>query len=86
MLIALDNGFQGALMAPTEILAQQHFATLSRMLKGMPVVVRLLTGSTKTAERKSLLTALHVWAKSTSSSAHMRCWRTVWCSRTWAWW
>ena len=60
MLIALDNGFQGALMAPTEILAQQHFATLTRMLGGMPVVVRLLTGSTKTAERKSLLTALRL--------------------------
>ena len=58
MLIALDNGYQCALMAPTEILAQQHFATLSRMLKEMPLEVRLLTGSTKTAERKSLLTAL----------------------------
>ncbi len=60
MLIALDNGFQGALMAPTEILAQQHFATISRMLQGMPVVVRLLTGSTRSAERKSLLTALRL--------------------------
>ena len=60
MLIALDNGYQCALMAPTEILAQQHFATLSRMLKDMPLVVRLLTGSTKTAERKSLLMALSV--------------------------
>jgi len=58
MLIALDNGFQAALMAPTEILAQQHFATLSRMLKDMPLEVRLLTGSTKTAERRSLHTAL----------------------------
>ena len=58
MLIALDNGFQAALMAPTEILAQQHFRTLSAMLKDMPVEVRLLTGSTKSAERKSLLTAL----------------------------
>ncbi|MEZ4740550.1 MAG: ATP-dependent DNA helicase RecG [Flavobacteriales bacterium] len=58
MLIALDNGFQSALMAPTEILAQQHFATLSRFLENMPVVVRLLTGSTRTAERKSILQAL----------------------------
>ena len=58
MLIALDNGYQCALMAPTEILAQQHFVTLSRMLKEMPLEVRLLTGSTKTAERRSLLTAL----------------------------
>ena len=48
MLIALDNGFQAALMAPTEILAQQHFATLSAACwKDMPVVVRLLTGSTQ---------------------------------------
>lgn len=58
MLIALDNGFQSVLMAPTEILAQQHFATVSRFLEGMPVVVRLLTGSTKTRERKSILAAL----------------------------
>jgi len=60
MLIALDNGFQGALMAPTEILAQQHYATISRFLEGMPVVVRLLTGSTKAAERRSILTALRM--------------------------
>ncbi|MBL7958425.1 MAG: ATP-dependent DNA helicase RecG [Flavobacteriales bacterium] len=58
MLIALDNGFQSALMAPTEILAQQHHATLTRLLGGMPVTVRLLTGSTKQAERKSILAAL----------------------------
>ncbi len=58
MLIALDNGYQCALMAPTEILAQQHYATLSRMLKDMPLEVRLLTGSTKTAERRGLLMAL----------------------------
>jgi len=58
MLIALDNGFQAALLAPTEILAQQHFKSISRFLEGLPVVVRLLTGSTKAAERKSLLTAL----------------------------
>ncbi|MBX2974386.1 MAG: DEAD/DEAH box helicase, partial [Flavobacteriales bacterium] len=58
MLIALDNGFQSALMAPTEILAQQHFATISRFVEGLPIVVRLLTGNTKQAERKSILTAL----------------------------
>ena len=58
MLISLDNGYQCAFMAPTEILAQQHFATLTRMLKEMPLEVRLLTGSTKTAERRSLLAAL----------------------------
>ncbi len=58
MLIALDNGFQAAMLAPTEILAQQHFKSISRFLEGLPVVVRLLTGSTKAAARKSLLAAL----------------------------
>ncbi len=58
ILLALDNGFQGAMLAPTEILAQQHFKSISRFLEGLPVVVRLLTGSTKAAERRSLLTAL----------------------------
>jgi ATP-dependent DNA helicase RecG len=60
MLIALDNGFQAALMAPTEILAQQHFNTIGRFLQDMPVVVRLLTGSTKPAGRKAILTALRM--------------------------
>ena len=60
MLIALDNDFQAALLAPTEILAQQHFKSISRFLEGLPVVVRLLTGSTKAAERNGLLKALHV--------------------------
>ena len=50
-LIAFDNGFQACLMAPTEILAQQHFATISRMVGGMSVSTGLLTGSTKAAER-----------------------------------
>ena len=53
-LIAIDNGFQVAIMAPTEILAQQHFETLQAFLKNMPVSVALLTSSTKTAERKLL--------------------------------
>lgn len=60
MLIALDNGFQAALLAPTEILAQQHFKSIARFVEGLPIVVRLLTGSTKAAERKSLLTALRL--------------------------
>lgn len=54
MLIALDNGCQACLMAPTEILATQHFKTISRMLAGLPVEVALLTGSTKKAVRKVL--------------------------------
>jgi ATP-dependent DNA helicase RecG len=52
MLIAIDNNYQACLMAPTEILAQQHFATISRFLKEMPVKIKLLTGSAKSAERR----------------------------------
>lgn len=52
MLIALDNGFQSCLMAPTEILAQQHFNGISDLLYGTGVEVKLLTGSTKASERK----------------------------------
>ncbi len=52
MLIAIDNGFQTALMAPTEILAQQHFKTISSFLGKMDIEIQLLTGSTKRADRK----------------------------------
>ncbi len=52
MLIAMDNYYQACLMAPTEILAQQHFATISRFLKEMPVKIKLLTGSAKSAKRR----------------------------------
>lgn len=54
MLIAIDNGFQSCMMAPTEILAQQHYNGLSEMLEGTQVRVALLTGSTKTARRKEI--------------------------------
>ncbi len=54
MLIALDNGFQSCIMAPTEILAQQHFNGISELLKKTGIKVRLLTGSTKTAERREI--------------------------------
>ncbi len=54
MLIALDNNFQACLMAPTEILANQHYETLSKMVEGLDVNVRLLTGSTKKKERDEL--------------------------------
>jgi ATP-dependent DNA helicase RecG len=54
MLLAIDNGFQAALMAPTEILAEQHFATISEYLKNLNLHIALLTGSTKAAERKEL--------------------------------
>jgi len=52
MLIGLDNGFQSCMMAPTEILAKQHFQTLTRMLDNMEIQIALLTGSTKQSERK----------------------------------
>ncbi len=55
MLIALDNGYQASMMAPTEILAQQHFASISSMLQGMDVNVALLTGSSKKKEREVVL-------------------------------
>jgi ATP-dependent DNA helicase RecG len=58
MLLAIDNGFQTCLMAPTEILAQQHFNSISRLLKDMPIGMHLLTGSTKAAERKYILQCL----------------------------
>jgi ATP-dependent DNA helicase RecG len=55
MLIAADNGFQSVLMAPTEILAQQHFNTISAQLKNLPVRVELLTGSVTAKMRKPIL-------------------------------
>ncbi len=58
MLLAADNGYQSCLMAPTEILAQQHYTGLSELLKDMPVEITLLTGSTKTAQRKKILKGL----------------------------
>lgn len=54
MLLAMDNGFQSCLMAPTEILAQQHFQSVSNFLNGMGIEVGLLTGSTKASDRKIL--------------------------------
>ena len=58
MLLANDNGFQACLMAPTEILANQHFVTLKELLKNMSIHIGLLTGSTKTKDRKVLHEAL----------------------------
>jgi ATP-dependent DNA helicase RecG len=54
MLIALDNGFQATLMAPTEILANQHYNTLTRMLGNMEVSIELLTGSTPKKKREDI--------------------------------
>ena len=58
MLLAIDNGFQACLMAPTEILANQHFLGLSELAKTANINIQLLTGSTKTAERKKIHEAL----------------------------
>lgn len=52
MLLAKDNGFQSCLMAPTEILANQHFIGLSELAKDLNINIKILTGSSKTAERK----------------------------------
>jgi ATP-dependent DNA helicase RecG len=58
MLLALDNGFQSCLMAPTEILANQHFFGLSELAKDLNINIKILTGSTKTSERKIIHEAL----------------------------
>ena len=58
MLIAKDNGFQSCLMAPTEILATQHYESIKKLLKDMPVTVAYLSGSTKMAVRKTLFEEL----------------------------
>ncbi|MCF6297353.1 MAG: ATP-dependent DNA helicase RecG [Flavobacteriaceae bacterium] len=58
ILIALDNGFQAALIAPTEILATQHFNAINELLCELPITVKLLTGSSKKTERKIIHKAL----------------------------
>jgi ATP-dependent DNA helicase RecG len=58
MLIALDNNAQACLIAPTEILAQQHFAGLSELLKDMPVQIAIFTGNIKGKQRKETLAAI----------------------------
>ncbi|MDP4263500.1 MAG: ATP-dependent DNA helicase RecG [Bacteroidota bacterium] len=58
MLLAIDNGYQACLMAPTEILARQHFSTVSELLAELAIPVKLLTGSTRAAERKKILKEL----------------------------
>jgi ATP-dependent DNA helicase RecG len=58
MLIALDNGYQACIMAPTEILASQHYHTITKLLDGIDIRIRLLTGSSKRASRKSISESL----------------------------
>ncbi|WP_418983541.1 ATP-dependent DNA helicase RecG [Alistipes sp.] len=55
MLLAVDNGYQACMMAPTEILARQHYATITRLMEGMDVGVAILTGASKARERKKAL-------------------------------
>jgi len=59
ILIALDNGFQACIMAPTEILANQHFSKLSMLLAGMEINIKLLTGSTKKSDRTIIYEGLN---------------------------
>ena len=58
MLIAIDNGFQTCIMAPTEILANQHYQTISKLLEGINIKICLLTGSSKKSSRKSIAESL----------------------------
>lgn len=58
MLLAADNGYQSCLMAPTEILAKQHFQNLKELVKDLPVQIEILTGSTKKAERNRILASI----------------------------
>lgn len=58
MLIAIGNGFQACIMAPTEILAEQHFATIRKFLRQMPVRIELLTGIVKGKKREEILNGL----------------------------
>jgi len=56
-LLAVENGYQGAFMAPTEILAEQHYQTMTRVLKGLPVRVALLTSGVPARRRQKIVAA-----------------------------
>jgi ATP-dependent DNA helicase RecG len=58
MLIALDNGYQACIMAPTEILANQHYQTITKFLAGMDIKIHMLTGSSKKSSRKIISESL----------------------------
>jgi ATP-dependent DNA helicase RecG len=58
MLIAIDNGYQACIMAPTEILANQHYQTITKLLQGINIKVRLLTGSSVRSSRKEISESL----------------------------
>ena len=75
MLIAVEAGAQAAMLAPTEILARQHYETLRKTLAGLPLEIAVLTGRDKGKAREATLMALAA-GRSTSSSAPMRSSRT----------
>lgn len=58
LLMGIDNGFQGALLAPTELLAEQHASTLTTLLGGLGIEIRLLTGSRSRPARREILASL----------------------------
>ena len=58
MLIAIDNGYQACIMAPTEILANQHYQTISQLMEGIDIKICLLTGSSKKSSRKKIADSL----------------------------
>lgn len=60
MILAVDNGFQACMMAPTEILARQHYATITKMVGDIGLRIAVLTGTTKAKERREILAALAV--------------------------
>lgn len=70
VLLALDNGFQATLVAPTEILAQQHYNAIRELLHPMGIAVGLLTGSVKTRDRQPLLQALEAGSLSVLIGTH----------------
>lgn len=70
MLLALDNGFQACLMAPTEILAQQHFKSITKLLTPMGISVELLTGTVKGKARKEVLNGLESGAVKVAVGTH----------------
>jgi ATP-dependent DNA helicase RecG len=70
MLLAADNGYQACLMAPTEILARQHYENIASLLRNLPASVGLLTGSTKSAERKKILAGIKDGSRSILIGTH----------------
>jgi RecG-like helicase len=86
MLLAVEAGAQAALLAPTEILARQHHATLSRMLSGTGVEIALLTGRDKGRARESILMGLVDGSIQRWSSAPTRFSRMRSLTRISPWW